>query len=447
LYDDFEVSYSKAPLRRVNVIADVAWDQEAQGDIDLTERLCREFRQVGSSIVTPLISSFTGDGLKSSWPAPLASIGSGWSVGQQSTIVEANWIKTGRYAVKFVDKSPEAKTTQVSVATEGSNTFTFEAPKIPPIGHQFNADWKTYFINFDNTIFAISFIAHYEASRQRTETVSFSLEADVQSVLVEPGAAEQKTLTFHSDFISSAIDPDGSMPIGDLRSNTYFKTDRGQLSFQYIMMVARAELIAGARVVIIKFSTELRIATNLSCRKNIHLIDRRLPGGEAIGKITSYILKASDSGEFKAEITIECTVGYGNPISAREGSPVYSDDYDTDYEQFTGGQIEVLTGELAYQSFDDFVIIDDDGVDFFNMTPETCVIAAYVRGGASEQRSVIDAAVSPENVKPDPAGALALTPTRVFVQLVSLNGGPFASEYTVIVSKLVIPQTINLEAT
>lgn len=469
IYDEFDLSYSEVPLRRINVNADVSWTQTAEGDVDLSKPLYDAFASVGSGKGFPIISTFTGDGLKSSWPAPFTTIGGGWTVGEQSTLLDATWAQTGRYPVQYKAPPPASNVTQEKLTTAGTPTITtlgssgligpsagifagvphqittLGTPQVPPLTTRLLNDLVTYDVLFDLSQFAFTFVGRYTASRPRNEIVSFSLEADVQSVLIEPGAAEQEQIDLHSDFISSPIDPDG-IPIGDLRRNSYFKTDRGEQSFQYLMMYARAILLARARCVSLKFLTDWLSVVGITCRQSIHITDRRIPGGNLLGKVKNYKFRGNDQGEFMAEIELAAAVGNGGTVNVVAGHGTYGDDYfDPGYQQETGGMLEVgPSGTLVYQSFDDFLIGDDDGVDFFNMTPENVVQSVVVLGGAGQQKDVIDGAVKQDHA--DPVGALSLNPTRVTMQLVPVTGGSFTSEYSVVVSTLAVPKMVDLEA-
>jgi hypothetical protein len=481
-YHDMSWSYSQIPKRRINVGATVTWDQVGIGDVDITWDLWQAFDSAGSAGAYPTISTLTGDGLRGSWPAPGTSAGGGWSVGNLTTIVTADWHNTGRYAVRYVDRSGEANAQQDMLSTtpttlgspggtnptvlgpptsttlgsaQGSNATSFGthttttrgAIRTPSEAAQFNAGWKTYDVLFDLSLFAINFVMHYEAVRRRSETVTFSLEADVQAVKSEPGSAAEETVSLSSAFIAEPVDPGGALPIGDVRRNNYFKTDRGQLSFQYLLMMARAKLLNSARCVQVKFKMRFDLAATLglSCRKNVRLINRYLPGGEATGKVTHYVLRAS-AGNYEAEVQIDCTVGYGTAVEATEGTPVYvNPGYVTGYQKVRGGQVSLVSEELNYQNFGDFQVIDDDGVDFFNMTPRNVLLDIVVLGGYAEQKQAIDTAIHQKSGA-DPVGALKLTPTRVELDLRPVTGGSFTTVYNVMTSVLSVPKTIDLEA-
>jgi hypothetical protein len=477
LYEDLTLSYANAPQRRISVTATVTWDQVAIGDVDLTQELWQAFADAGSITPFPIVSSFSGDGLRSSWPAPRSDIGEGWSIGDGVSVSDASWMRSGRYAVRYTDKPPEAKPQQQKTTTSSSPTTilptgpasgfgsgnattfgpglttitpttltTFGTVSMPSTLTQLQAGYKTYDVLFDLTAFAIRFPVHYEASRSRTETVSFSLEADVQPVIMEPGATDGEILTLSSGFIAQPVDPGGALPLGDVRRNSYFKTDRGRQSFEYLLLLARAKLAARARAVRMTFVTSWATGFQLTARHSVRVLDRRLPGGEATGKVIGLSLTASGKGSMRASITLACTIGYGNAVTAAVGDLTYADD-DWDggeYQASAGAQVPLITGELNYQSFDDFTVIDDDGVDFFNMTPATVLRDLFVLGGPREQRAVIDEQL--HRPQPDPIGALKLTPTRVQLELEPVTGGAFQTDFYVLTSKAVFPQTINLEA-
>lgn len=455
LYEDFELSYNGSPMRRINVKADVTWTQTAEGDVDLTETLYNAFGAVGSANGMPVIKTFTGENLKSDWPKPLADLGGGWSMAEASTVISASWKKGGQYKVQYKATAPETHVTQEKVAVAGENgalSDQFSRPlTLPSKSFQLITPLATYDVIFNLSLLAFRFLTHYAAARQRTESISFSLEADVQAVGFEAGASEQEEIDLHSDYISGPIDPGGATPIGDLRRNSYFKTDRGQQSFIFLLMMARARLLMKSRIADVKFSVggwELLVL--ITCRTNIELHDRRLPGGVAVGKVKGYTFKADgDSGEFLTSVVMGCTVGNGSTITPIAGDNDYSVDYDEDYEKVNGAQLEIagLEGAITYQSFDDFTVYDDDGVDFFNMVPSNVVIDCYVTGGYSEQRAAIDQAVKDQHSgHADPVGALGQVPTKATLQLVPVVGGSFKVEYNVIVSKLAVPKTIDLGA-
>lgn len=470
-YDGIDVSFGDPPLRRIDITGTVTWTQIGSGDVDITRRTVEAFIAAGSEYGEPLISSLTGDGLFNDWPVPEDTIGGGWSISSNSLIEVATWIHPKAYVVTYGDRNEDidspfgarrdlltpvdllfgVRTNAIPTEFAGSPAFSsvIPDPAEDPFGN-----WEAA---FQLGVYALKpFSVHYDAERDRSETVTASVEADVQSLLVDPGADETDTIDLSSDLVGEPIDPDAGspgafdLPIGDLRRNSYFKTDRGAQSFEYLLLLARAKLLSRSRAVEIKFITPWTVATGASCRKNVHLVDNRLPGGECTGKIIYYTLTASGEDGPEAEFRIGCTIGYGVALgAAATGDPTYVEDgyVEDGYQQRTGAEVELAPGVLQYQSFDDFDVTDDDGVNLFDMRPATVINSLTVVNGPTAQRAVIDEQADlPSTAAPDPVGALEETATVVTLDLVPVDGGGFHVDYAVDVSLLVVPQTIDLEA-
>lgn len=465
-YDGIDVGYSDPPLRRISITGTVSWAQQGSGDVDLTRELCQAFIDTGSPYPSPFVCSLTGDGLLSSWPAPLTNIGGGWTVAASATIEEATWIEPKAMVVHYGDRADDVlgfqqATTSVELllgtrALPPPITDFVGSPAVgilvPDTSDDPFGNWEAA---FPLGAYMVNFVVHFDANRDRSETVLATVEADVQSLLTDPGAAETDTIDLSSTFAAEPVDTTGSppapsLPIDDLRRNSYFKTDRGAQSFEYLLLLARAKLLSRARAVEIKVTTPWSVAAGITCRHNVHLVDNRLPGGQCAGKVIAYTLTADGEGEIQAQITIGCSIGYGVvlPVAAT-GDPTYVEDgyVNDNYQQRTGAEVELLAGELQYQSFDDFEVTDDDGVDLFNMTPATAVESLTVAGGIFAQQDAINvAAALPPTAAPDPVAALRDVPTVVTLNLVPVEGGAFHVDYDIDVSQLVVPAGIDLEA-
>ncbi len=250
-----------------------------------------------------------------------------------------------------------------------------------------------------------------------------------------------------------------------MRSNSYFKSERGQRSFEFLLAYARAKLLLRARAVTIDIVVKWAKAIGISCRQNVHLIDYRIPGGEATGKVIAYELIASPSEGMRAKITLGCTIGRGGIIEPTEGTGAYAATgyMARGYQAVLGGTIDLGDGSVVYQTFSDFTI-NDDGVDLFNVTPASMIKRLKVISGPAHQlesiaatreelrdpvlfvnHGTISSHVTPA-VPPAPADALKNAYPEVLLEMVPLTGGGFVSNLAVDVSKLQIPMTINLEA-
>jgi hypothetical protein len=438
LYDDMQVGLGQTPLNQVAVSATVTWTQRGAGEVDLTRQLYQAFAAAGPSPPYPAIASMTGDGLFGDWPKPGANIGAGWSMAADSSIVEATWLETISKAYLYTDDSANLSSDGTVINSAAGTT----AAAMPGVG---TTQISTYSVVFDLGVYIPSLIVAWDAARNRSETVTFTLSADVQPILSDPGDDAVASLSLQSNYVDQPIDDDAALPIGDLKRNAYFPTDRGQLSFQYLVCMARAQLLARARAVSIQFTMPFALGAGLSCRKNITLTDGRLPGGVATGKVIAYTLAASgDDGSLTAQATIGCTVGNASSVSAAAGTPTYIDGYIDGYQAVTGAAIAPSgVGDVTYQGFDDIAVVDDDGIDLLNMVPATVLNSLTVANGTTAQLAALGAG---DWTVETPSDVLSATPTQVTLDLVPIGSGPFATAFAPTLSTLAVPKTIDLSA-
>lgn len=422
-YDDLRFSYGAAPLRRVTVRATVNWDQTAVGSLDLTKELLAAFRAAGSP--TKVVSSYTGQGLEADWPKANSSLRGGWTIGAGISLKRADGIS----------RPSRSSIVKVRNITSGSNVEPGDtAAQVLEVPGK-----AQFFIWEFHPIFPVD----YSVKRKRVETVAFTMEADVQPLVVDPGEDEEFFITLQTKAVGepNLTDEYSEPPIGDVRRRSYMKTDRGRQSLEYLMLLARAKLIARARTVELKMGTDFDTGMALSCRKNIHVFDPRLPNGEAIGKVIEYVLSSQD-GLSKCEITIGCTIGEGNTLSLTEGTPVYcSADYvGADYQQFEDQQVDVIEDQLGYDDYS-ATPIPDDGLDLLNLRPADVITDFHVINGETPQAAVLSG-----TFQDIPAAVEAINAhfTEVNLELVPLNGGPFQTDFLINVSDLMIPKTIQL---
>lgn len=432
-YQAMQVSYGEPPLRVANVQAEVTWTQSGGGDIVLTDRIVSAFQAAGSPFPWPMVASYTSEGLLSTWPQPGSSIGAGWSVSVNSVVIDATiWLEGYVDTFVYIDKTDDATTKYQDPNTRLSDIF--------------HAGWKTWTVTFPINPIYVDFTVSWQASRKRKEIAIISLVADIQPVVTDPGAADEEAISLSSEFVAQPIDPNGALPIEDARRNSYFPTDRGAKSIEYMLMLARAKLIKRARVVIIKFETSFLKMSAVTGRHNVLFHDRRLPGGQVLGKVTAYVLTFSEK-TVKASITIECAVGFGTAlVAAAAGTETYANSYSDDYNVLTGAQIDVIPGSVQYQSIEGSYVLDDDGVDLFNMTDNTAVLNLRIQNGPAVQRIAIGNACDIHLTSPDPIGVLRETATQVVLDLVPVQGGDFLTEYAIATAPIVIPKMIDLEA-
>lgn len=457
-YDIFNENKTGTTLKTIYLTATAKWNQRASGEVDLTDRIYDLFRNSGSPFPHPNVGSLTSQGLADDWPQPLTDLGGGWAMAANSAAYIANYIGSGFFPVTYLDRKDEIDTDPKAVDHAAhqfgqmggllESAFTqYQVPLIKPATFWKQTEWDTWDVSFPIVAIFQKFTVGYVAERERNEIVNITLSAATQRLYYDPGADAIEKIEISSDFIDQPVDDGGALPIVDPRRNCYFPTDRGQISIQYFLLLMRAKLVYRARAVHIEFETEWQtLAAIISCRKNILLHDPRLPGGRALGKVISYTLTATAETK-TVKVLIGCAIGYGIELpEAVDGENRYADDYANNWTETIDPQIDVIPGVLQYDGFDGAIVLDDDGVDFFNMTPNRVINTLTITNGIIEQRTLVHNATRSGVTDPDPIGTLRDHPTKVSLQLVPVTGGAFLTSYNVTVADLVIPKMIDLEA-
>jgi hypothetical protein len=459
-YDNMTVEYGEVPLKSAKITATVNWDMDATDVFDISDR----FRDPGLLY----IRSFTGKGLVDDWPKAGANLGNGWKVfdgfaeridGQGENVYYTN-------------------TSEVNGASDDvDNPFTYRPPGGPLIAFPhiypdavktfvpaYLRNWKTQGADEMSQILAImcwhvkaTTSVVYDVSRKYTETVVIQLDADVQDVLTDAGGNDVLSLELSSSEIMSPIDPGDLPPIRDVRRRSYFASDRGTQSIEYLIALLRSRLLARARCVNITLEIPFArfIADAVSLRMNATFADPRLPGATVAGKIKAYSVKLEgDTGALTVELTIGCTVGKGGTVVAVDGVPDYVDDdyVDPDYQFYTDNIIMPFAGEVTYKSIAGEQP-NDDGIDLLALHASGNVVKSITFTNTADQQKT--ALLTDENG--DLTGNCNTTPDDVFKRLdghetiidlvmLPVTGGPFATNHVVQTSVLKIPKLIDLEA-
>lgn len=461
-YDSVRMHYGQPPARNIFVTANVSWDQKAKGTVDFSSRIKTAF-QAAASGNGYQIQSMTGGGLADDWPKQGTSWGGGWTVG-------ASFCRPTLYQYPNQLFEPGREIPggdrESGVPFE---TFEYDSQLQPHGG-----------LVLITTTMSIQLKVDYDVSRSRNESLSFVLSADVQPMLTDPGDEEVINLTMSSSELINPVDPSGLLPIRDQRAASYFSTDRGAQSIEYLLTLARARLLARARCVFVDVEIPFDdgIVLNLSCRKNVILFDRRMPGGSASGKVTEYSMSLDgDTGEPHFAITFAGCIGRGNTITSIEGTPDYiEEDYiEHDYQVFTGEWTMPVAGEVIYESILG-TAPNDDGINFFALTPASVIKSLSVENGKTTQEAMVPfhgevtwvrplgdwsqyyitqnspaagfltGQFRPEYIPSNAIEALNQVCTKVHLTLKNLTGGPFTTVYDLNVSDLMIPRMIDLEA-
>lgn len=461
IYDKFALSYGQPPLVAVTISGTVGWSQQAEGRLDVTQAIVTAFHNSGSAYNQTfpigtwydggggLISCLCGDGLKSDWPKPGTNIGGGWSLSTLNDgsgrpfcyILDATrtnqggWLQPTYFNVTMAGQSPPAS--QAGNTTDQSNVNTY----LNPFG-QFTA-------GFPLNVYKIRMNLNYRADRRRTETVSAVLTGAVQSMLSDPSENDRETVSLSSEYVGQGVDSDGAIPIGNVAYRSYFQTARGAISFEYLLLVARAKMRARARAIDIAFAVDWRTALAISLRQNVQLTDRRLPGSVATGKVKSLRLTAGTAGML-GEFQIGCTIGTGAAVTAPQaGLAVYVDTgyVNSGYQVMAGQQLPVAgLADFYYEPLDDFAVLDD-GLDLTNLTIDQALNECIVRNGLSVQLPALHAfqGTVPPNLG-DPVGTMRTLTTNVTLDLKPLQGAEFHTTFKPAVTQLSLPKTIDLTA-
>lgn len=306
-----------------------------------------------------------------------------------------------------------------------------------------------------------------EVEQSRTEILHVRVTADVQPVLSE--ATEQDSiktkLTMNgSDVVAAnAVKP---------TAGVYFPTARGLKSLEYILMVARANLLTGSRVVATSWTSFFSKVVGLSCRKNATIEDTRLPGGIVLGKVVLYELTGNgDSGEFLGNVTIHSAVGFGNSIVLADGTPDYVDVgyVDPGYQHYTGQFVSATTQDLTFTPLyhvnvgiqlpisSDQILVRHEYHDAGQVQAVQQVTAAsqtkyfnppIISGGAPTSPPPDAIAYSNTQFATQQAVLRAVNdhPTWIEIELAPIQKISTDVEYDAIVAPLIVPKQIDLSA-
>jgi hypothetical protein len=442
-YDGMSMSLQETPLRSCTVTATFPWTNSGSGSLDLAPTLIS--RWPGKDPTLSFIWTFTFQGLQSGWPKAGASIGSGWQVLDGSLT-----------DVTFLNVQP----------LTGIDLSIFDPSSIPgPIGKNSIVFPPVYSgkiyggvdgSGFDETIDIVVAAANwglptlslaYSGARDYSQVLKFTLVTDMQSIVTDTGGDDVISIDLTSNPLTD-IGFDGSQSIS-ASARTFLDTPRGQLAVEHCILIARANLCIKSRAIQTTFEAPFKTGYMVSLRKGCLIHDPRIPGAQAIGKVVAYTLSLDGStGAAIANITIASAVGYGGTHDTSPGEPTWVEAawVSPDWEQYTGVVGQTSTSDITFEmpATETF----DDGIDLSRqLTVATGVKSLTITHGPSEQANALTGALAS---LPDQAAVNSLLQnlgTTVQLTMTPLNSGPFAGGVAPTLSKLIIPQQINLEAT
>jgi hypothetical protein len=435
LYESMRLTLQSVPLRSITMQATIPWTQSAQNTLDLKPAIIKVF---GGE---PLVTSFTMQGLISSWPKSGSKLGSGWQV------VSGNLQDVSSTAVKPLPIPEIFNQGELPVMAEGSIFFPLKVTGrywggVDGAGFDFN-----YEIVGAAKGYAVPTLSvQYTAGREFAQIVNFTLYTDQQPIVTAAAEDETLVISLTANKVSD-ITRGGSTPMVDVRKRDYVHSPRGLQSIEHLILIARAHLVGRSRTVKLAFQTDFETSLQYSLRKAGTVHDDRLPGGVATGKVTSikHTLDG-DSGSPISEITIACAIGYGGSYTTVPGTPTYVDEgyVDREYQEYATDI--ALTGTSDIQWYvPPFAAFDDD-IDFVRgLTTENAILQLSVTNSAASQAAAITAAGSGAD-QTALSTILQEIPTQVTLQLAPMEGGPYTQVVTVQVSDLIIPKQIDLEA-
>lgn len=462
LYDSVAVSYSTSPAKSAVVHAEIGWNQRGSGTVDLTQQVIDAFAAITPSSVTNFdggsvstagqIVTIGGDALAERWPTPGRRIGGGWTVGESSlTLIGQPPLPPTGYAQEVFNMMVKADPTTGSLSSRAQGVYQTIRDAIgrtpgyvlQVVHHAGEGDTsgasQIDFVWVPVWRMAPVFKVAWSADRARTESVDFVLTADVQPLLSDPGDEEVIYINLGPAYVDDAI-PD---PLG----RSYFLTDRGKQSIEYLIAVARTALLARARAIDVSAQVSFEYALGLSCRQSLAIQDDRLPGGIAEGKVKGYRLSVNgDTGEMLGAVTLGCSVGRGGAVTPSDGTPVYAEDgyVSTGYQYYSGAVTVALAGDVAYSGVDG-TEPDDDGMNLQNVTAASHLLDLGATGGLNTQQDRLNVnAVNPSALYlVDRVNSVTIT---VWAEMVPVTGGPFHTSFFPVLTDLSVPKTIDLEA-
>lgn len=459
--DGLQVQLQSPPVRSVVVTCDIPWTQSASGVVSLSHLLTRAWPRNGDSPsfnYPNFISSFTFQGLQDSWPKPGSKFGKSWTV-LNGELVEVTYLAVVDAPILPSYIEPTQLVGRVSTGSIildpalALKYYTLPGQEGTYINwvYNFQAELGTLPVTVVTRGWGkVVLDLQYNPSRSFTESVTIAMDTSVQSVVTEPGDDEFLALNVTCNPVSS-VTRDGTIPIGNLARRSFCDTPRGVQAVEYLTLLARANLIDKSRVVNTTVDmADFEQAMDVTLRKGLLVHDRRLPGGQAVGKITGYVLSFAD-GVAKASVSITSAIGYGDAVTETDGDPTYvEDDYvDEDYQIHVNGISLLPSGDVGISIPE--INPNDDGWDFIKGIQDTEIVTsiAVENSAPGQANSIYDPTLYPYGQFGDPAEAdsqLQKFPTRVHVVMKQLGDGPFVTGVDVACTSLVLPKQIDLEA-
>lgn len=215
LYSSVEVRIDRPPLARVEVEMDVSWAQEFSDYVNFG---------------TWTFDSYAGDGILSEWPKALQSLDGGWTAASSVAIDtfrvnSAQTITTSYEWQNTAKKHGNGATMSVSTSNSAPAlpngfisrrvTYTLQNGFIDPFAVDGDGDpapinipesYQDQSVYIPKWRVRASLVARYDARRERTEKVHFSVTADMQPVFTDDGSmARPETISLSGGDVGQPI--------------------------------------------------------------------------------------------------------------------------------------------------------------------------------------------------------------------------------------------------
>ena len=286
--DTVRVDIGDPPLNSVDVTVEAQWEQVGLGTVDVGEQIRLEF--TNSAIGTPQINTLTPLAFEDGWRG--ARIPTGYTIEESTLIPVADQFGLGQSDLR----SGAATVDGVDFPTKAGATPPSRSVTVPRVWYEGRMVLQAVYQQKRREAFTATLVAttqDFSLKGNKTEDLSIRLQnpsSDAQGSVLDA-----REPSFFFDIAGAVLTTDGRAVI------------------EHGLMRARARLMKSARIIEIRFQTDLEnVIEAISCDHNIRIEDDRIPGGSIRGKVLGYTLSVDGpSGQTVANIVIGAVIGTG----------------------------------------------------------------------------------------------------------------------------------------
>ncbi|MDR1365870.1 MAG: hypothetical protein LBJ03_02130 [Holosporales bacterium] len=314
---DIDLKFCSDPLDSINIRVQVEWIQKAQGILDLSRFISKNFAD-------GIINSFTGNDLKQRFRRLHYGIKNSAYKLLRCDVKESDVKGAPSFYPEY------SRLFEVTDGSGGKRSIRFRR-------HWFDCDCLLYWkyrqkrreianITLENSFQRI----RNACPNRKTINIklrSIALRSDVLPWMGHTFYAADSQVAFggyvyvcvqaHRSGNSFVPDQDkwhctGKIPsaMPDASSASFFLTPRGQLAVMHAVMMARAHLAWSTRCIEVTFRGSVEDFASITLDMHVTLNCQDLPGGSVTGKVIKTLLFADGkTGRQYVDITIACSVG------------------------------------------------------------------------------------------------------------------------------------------